>query len=38
MFHLGDTYAPNGKLNLALLHIDDLAVDYPDLKFILPWN
>ncbi len=43
MFHSGDTYAPNGKVKYSHpLHIDDLAVDYPDLKIVIchvgnPW-
>jgi len=43
MFHSGDTYAPRGKVKYSHpLHIDDLAVDYPDLKIVIchvgnPW-
>ncbi|GEM_PF-337076 len=43
MFHSGDTYAPTGKIKYSHpLHIDDLAVDYPDLKIVIchvgnPW-
>lgn len=43
MFHSGDTYAPEGKVKYSHpLHIDDLAVDYPDLKIVIchignPW-
>lgn len=43
MFHSGDTYAPNGKIKYSHpIHIDDLAVDYPDLKIVIchvgsPW-
>ncbi len=43
MFHSGDTYAPTGKVKYAHpIHIDDLAVDYPDLKIVIchignPW-
>ena len=43
MFHSGDTYAPTGKVKYSHpLHIDDLAVDYPDLKIVIchvgnPW-
>ncbi len=43
MFHSGDTYAPSGKVKYSHpLHIDDLAVDYPDLKIVIchignPW-
>mgnify|MGYP002629273698 CR=1 FL=1 len=36
MFHSGDTYAPTGKVKYSHpLHIDDLAVDYPDLKIVI---
>lgn len=43
MFHSGDTYAPTGKVKYSHpLHIDDLAVDYPELKIVIchignPW-
>ncbi len=43
MFHSGDTYAPTGKVKYSHpLQIDDLAVDYPDLKIVIchvgnPW-
>lgn len=43
MFHSGDTYAPTGRIKYSHpLHIDDLAVDYPDLKIVIchignPW-
>jgi predicted TIM-barrel fold metal-dependent hydrolase len=43
MIHSGDTYAPTGKVKYSHpLHIDDLAVDYPDLKIVIchignPW-
>jgi hypothetical protein len=43
MFHSGDTYAPTGKVKYSHpMHIDDLAVDYPDLKIVIchignPW-
>lgn len=43
MFHSGDTYAPTGKIKYSHpLHIDDLAVDYPELKIVIchvgnPW-
>lgn len=43
MFHSGDTYAPSGKVKYSHpIHIDDLAVDYPDLKIVIchvgnPW-
>jgi uncharacterized protein len=43
MFHSGDTYTPKGKVRYAHpLHIDDVAVDYPDLKIVIchvgnPW-
>jgi hypothetical protein len=43
MFHSGDTYAPTGKVTYSHpIHIDDLAVDYPDLKIVIchignPW-
>lgn len=43
MFHSGDTYAPTGKVKYSHpLHIDELAVDYPDLKIVIchvgnPW-
>jgi len=43
MFHSGDTYAPTGKVKYSHpLHIDDLAVGFPDLKIVIchvgnPW-
>ena len=43
MFHSGDTYSPQGKVRFAHpLHIDDVAVDNPDLKIVIchvgnPW-
>jgi hypothetical protein len=43
MIHSGDTYAPSGKLKYAHpLHIDEVAVDHPDVKFVIchmgnPW-
>jgi len=43
MFHSGDTYAPTGRIKYSHpIHIDDLAVDYPDLKIVIchvgnPW-
>lgn len=43
MFHSGDTYSPTGKIKYSHpIHIDDLAVDYPDLKIVIchvgnPW-
>lgn len=43
MFHSGDTYAPTGRVKYSHpLHIDDLAVDFPDLKIVIchvgnPW-
>jgi predicted TIM-barrel fold metal-dependent hydrolase len=43
MFHSGDTYTPKGKVRFAHpLHIDDVAVDNPDLKIVIchvgnPW-
>ena len=43
MFHSGDTYTPKGKVRFAHpLHIDDVAVDFPDLKIVIchvgnPW-
>jgi hypothetical protein len=43
MFHSGDTYAPNGKVKYSHpIHIDDLAVDFPELKIVIchvgnPW-
>jgi len=43
MFHTGDTYAPTGKLRFSHpLHIDDVAVDNPNLKIVIchignPW-
>ena len=43
MFHSGDTYAPTGRIKYSHpIHIDDLAVDFPDLKIVIchvgnPW-
>jgi predicted TIM-barrel fold metal-dependent hydrolase len=43
MFHAGDTYTKKGKLKYAHpLHIDDVAVDHPDLRIVIchlgnPW-
>ncbi len=43
IFHTGDTYSPCGKLRYAQpLLVDDVAVDYPKVKFVLahlgnPW-
>ncbi|GGW29880.1 amidohydrolase family protein [Arenibacter certesii] len=43
MFHSGDTYSPTGKVKYSHpLHLDDLAVDYPELKIVIchvgnPW-
>jgi predicted TIM-barrel fold metal-dependent hydrolase len=43
MFHSGDTYSPQGKVRYAHpLHIDDVAVDNPELKIVIchvgnPW-
>lgn len=43
MIHTGDTYTPRGKLKYAHpLHVDELAVDHPDVKFVIchignPW-
>ena len=43
MFHAGDTYTKRGKLKYAHpLHLDDVAVDHPDLKIVVchlgnPW-
>jgi predicted TIM-barrel fold metal-dependent hydrolase len=43
VFHTGDTYSPHGKLRYAQpLLVDDVAVDYPKVKFVLahlgnPW-
>ncbi len=43
MFHSGDTYSPKGKVRFAHpLHIDDVAVDHPELKIVIchvgnPW-
>lgn len=43
MFHSGDTYTPTGKVKYSHpLQIDDLAVDYPNLKIVIchignPW-
>lgn len=43
MFHSGDTYTPKGKIRYSHpIHIDDVAVDFPDLKIVIchvgnPW-
>lgn len=43
MFHSGDTYSPKGKIRFSHpLHIDDVAVDFPELKIVIchvgnPW-
>lgn len=43
MIHTGDTYTPKGKIKYAHpLHIDEVAVDHPDVNFIIchlgnPW-
>lgn len=43
MIHTGDTYTPKGKVRFAHpLHVDDVAVDYPELKLVIchlgnPW-
>lgn len=43
MFHTGDTYTKIGKLKYSHpLHLDDVAVDHPDLKIVIchlgnPW-
>jgi uncharacterized protein len=43
MFHSGDTYSPKGKVRFSHpIHIDDVAVDNPDLKIVIchvgnPW-
>lgn len=43
MFHSGDTYSPKGKVRFSHpLHIDDVAVDNPELKIVIchlgnPW-
>lgn len=43
MIHCGDTYTPKGKLRFSHpLNVDDVAVDYPDLKLVIchlgnPW-
>lgn len=43
MFHSGDTYAPTGRIRYSHpLHIDDVAVDNPELKIVIchignPW-
>ncbi len=43
MFHSGDTYSPKGKIRFSHpIHIDDVAVDNPDLKIVIchvgnPW-
>jgi len=43
LIHSGDTFSPKGKLKYSHpLHIDELAVDHPDLKIVIchlgnPW-
>jgi predicted TIM-barrel fold metal-dependent hydrolase len=43
MFHSGDTYSPTGRIKFSHpIHIDDVAVDYPDMKIVIchlgnPW-
>jgi uncharacterized protein len=43
MVHSGDTYSAKGKVKYSHpLHIDDIAVDHPDVKFVIchlgnPW-
>ncbi len=43
MIHAGDTYTPTGRVRYSHpLNIDDVAVDYPDLKLVIchlgnPW-
>jgi predicted TIM-barrel fold metal-dependent hydrolase len=43
IFHTGDTYSPVAKVKFAHpLQVDELAVDFPDTKFVLahfgnPW-
>ena len=43
MFHSGDTYSPTGRIKYSHpIHIDDLAVDHPDMKIVIchvgnPW-
>lgn len=43
MIHSGDTFTPQGKVKFAHpLHVDEVAVDYPDVNFIIchlgsPW-
>jgi len=43
MIHSGDTFTPRGKVKFAHpLHVDEVAVDYPDVNFIIchlgnPW-
>jgi uncharacterized protein len=43
MIHSGDTFTPRGKVKYAHpLHVDEVAVDYPDVNFIIchigsPW-
>ncbi|MCA9155007.1 MAG: amidohydrolase [Planctomycetales bacterium] len=43
MIHTGDTYSPQGKVRYSHpLHIDDVAVDHPNVKFVIchmgnPW-
>jgi hypothetical protein len=43
MIHCGDTYAANAKVRMAHpLLVDDVAVDYPDVRFVIchlgnPW-
>jgi len=35
MFHSGDTYSPTGRIKYSHpIHIDDLAVDFPELKIV----
>jgi uncharacterized protein len=44
MVHTGDTYTPKGKIKYSHpIHIDDVAVDFPDVKFVIchlgnPWT
>ncbi|MBI9067868.1 MAG: amidohydrolase family protein [Salinivirgaceae bacterium] len=43
MFHSGDTYTPTGRIRFSQpIHIDDVAVDNPDMKIVIchvgnPW-
>lgn len=43
MIHSGDTFTPQGRIKYSHpLHVDDLAVDHPDLKIVIchlgnPW-